>query len=134
MAFVAVSGFVLLLVVAYLIARPLIAPTSEAEERSRSALEDEKSRLFDTIRDLDLDFTTGKLAEDDYRKLRARSLAEAAEVMRAIDEARRVEAAGRPYADEEPASSPESLDADLELEIAARREAMRQRAPATEAR
>lgn len=134
MAFVAVSGFMLLLVVAYLIARPLIAPTTEAWEQSRSALEDEKSRLFDTIRDLDLDFTTGKLSEDDYRALRARSLAEAAEVMRAIDEVQGSEGADRPDADDEPASTAESLDADLELEIAARREAMRQRASATEAR
>lgn len=134
MAFVAVSGFVLLLAVAYLIARPLIAPTSEAEVKSRSALEDEKSRLFDAIRDLDLDFTTGKLSEDDYRRLRARSLAEAAEVVRAIDEARRVEQASQPDADEEPAPTPERLDADLELEIAARREALRRRAPASETR
>lgn len=134
MAFVAVSGFVLLLAVAYLIARPLIAPTSEAEVKSRSALEDEKSRLFDAIRDLDLDFTTGKLSEDDYRRLRARSLAEAAEVVRAIDEARRVEQASQPDADEEPAPTPERLDADLELEIAARREALRRRASARETR
>lgn len=134
MAFVAVSGFVLLLAVAYLIARPLIAPTSEAEVKSRSALEDEKSRLFDAIRDLDLDFTTGKLSEDDYRRLRARSLAEAAEVVRAIDEARRVGQASQPDADEEPAPTPERLDADLELEIAARREALRRRAPASETR
>lgn len=88
MIFAAVGGFVLLLAVAYLITRPLILPRSEGVEGSPNGLAADKEKLLETIRELDLDFATGKLSEEDHRDLRSRSVAEAAEVMRAIDEAR----------------------------------------------
>ena len=88
MLFAAIGGFVLLLVVAYLISRPLIVPRTTGPGGSRNGLAADKEKLLENIRELDLDFATGKLSEEDYRDLRSRSVAEAAEVMRAIDQAR----------------------------------------------
>ncbi len=125
MALVAVGAFVLLLAVTYLIARPLIAPRTEVPESEDSALEEEKERLLDSIRELDLDFATGKLADDDYRTLRARSMAEAAEAMRALAEGQPPETDSRGPA---PQVVPEKAAEDeVEREIAARKDALRQR-------
>jgi len=82
----AIGAFLLLLVVAYLIARPLFAPEAPAEETEESKLVEEKERLLTDIRELDMDFATGKLTEEDYQRLRARSMAEAAVALQAIAE------------------------------------------------
>lgn len=81
----AIFAFVLLVVVAYVIARPLILPDVEVEETDQSTLAAQKERALDAIRDLDMDFATGKLSETDYRGLRARYVAEAAATLEALD-------------------------------------------------
>jgi hypothetical protein len=127
MLVVAIGSFLLLLAVAYMIARPLFAPEAPVEEAEDSKLLVEKDRQLAEIRDLDMDFATGKLTEDDYRTLRARSLAQAAATMRALDEAEAEQLANAPAA-EPPAQTlaesnghePNEED-DLERAIAARK-------------
>ncbi len=126
MIVVAIGAFLLLLVVAYLIARPLFAPEEPAAETEESELLEGKQRLLTEIRELDLDFATGKLAEDDYRQLRAASLAKAAATMQALAEAgERVREAGP--APERSGLTPAagepttSIDEELERAITARK-------------
>jgi hypothetical protein len=40
---------------------------------------------YDTLRDLEFDFSMGKMAESDYRELKMRYQGEAAEILRQID-------------------------------------------------
>ena len=129
---VAIGSFLLLLAVAYMIARPLFATEEAFEEAEDSKLLAEKERQLADIRELDMDFATGKLTEEDYRTLRARSLAEAAAAMRALDEAE--EKLANPPAGEPSAPSladgnghvPTEED-DLEQVIAARKRSIEEK-------
>ena len=112
---IAIGSFVLLVVVAYMIARPIFAPETWAPEAEGSAALADKQRLLADIRELDLDFATDKLEEDDYQRLRSDSLARAAEAARALDQAR------GPEPDPAPSQDP------LEREIAARKRSMEDR-------
>lgn len=56
-------------------------------------LEAEKARLMAEIHELDLDYETGKLSDEDRRAIEARLKARAVEVMRRIDA---LEGGGRP--------------------------------------
>lgn len=49
-------------------------------------LETEKARLLAEIHELELDYDTGKLSDEDYATLESRLKARAVEVMREIDE------------------------------------------------
>jgi hypothetical protein len=40
---------------------------------------------YDTLRDLEFDFSMGKMAENDYRELKSRYQGEAAEILRQIE-------------------------------------------------
>lgn len=81
----AIFAFALLVVVAYMVARPIILPDLEVEETDVSALTAQKERVLEAIRDLDMDFATGKLSEADYRGLRAHYVAEAATTLETLD-------------------------------------------------
>lgn len=82
----AVVSFLLILVSAYLVARPFLLPEKQAPEEEENPLVQEKEKLLDAIRELDLDFATGKLSEEDYRELRERYKSQAALVLKAIRE------------------------------------------------
>lgn len=60
--------------------------TAGDEEAARAELETEKARLLGEIHELELDYETGKLSDEDFRALEARLKARAVEVMREIDE------------------------------------------------
>ncbi|MDX1661619.1 MAG: hypothetical protein R3326_07495 [Gemmatimonadota bacterium] len=49
-------------------------------------LETEKARLVDELHEIELDYETGKLSDEDFERQRARLKARAVEVMREIDE------------------------------------------------
>jgi hypothetical protein len=49
------------------------------------ALISRKNKIYADIKDLDFEFSIGKMAEDDYRSLRKQSMAEVADVIRQID-------------------------------------------------
>ncbi len=130
---VAIASFLLLLVVAYLIARPLLAPEPAVEEAEGSKLLADKERQLADIRELDMDYATGKLTEEDYRNLRAHSLAETAATMQALDEAEALQAPEVPT-DEQPdlaitAGNGHALveEDDLERAIAARKRSIEER-------
>lgn len=129
MATFAIFAFLLLVVVAYLIARPLILPDEELEEEHESLLEAQKELTLDAIRDLDMEFATGKLSEVDYQQLRARYVAEAAATLEALDEAAAAAGAGNgrgapALADAEKGLGAEPAIDELEEEIAARKTAL----------
>jgi len=49
-------------------------------------LEERKKAIYAQIKDIDFDYATGKLSDEDYQELRARYKREAASVLREIDE------------------------------------------------
>jgi hypothetical protein len=111
---VAILAFLLLVTVVTLIARPFIAPvTYERDAASLEQLGADRARLRAQLRELDMDFETGKLAPDEYEKLRGRRLQQIERTTRAIRETEPTD----------PAS-----DADLERRIAARKLALQQAA------
>ena len=117
----AAGAFVLLMTVVLLIARPFIAPvTYEEDTASLEQLRADRTRLRAQLRELDMDFETGKLANEEYEKLRARRLQQIERTTRAIRETEHEE---RPPVAEpaEPIS-----DAALEARIAARKRALQQ--------
>jgi len=114
---VAIGSFVLFLAVVYLVARPFVAPVSYAGEATLTQLRADRDRLRAQLRELDMDFETGKLASDEYHKLRARRLQQIETTTRAIRDAEGVE-------EEIPAARPATdgvLDARIEARIAERK-------------
>jgi hypothetical protein len=59
---------------------PNLAPAGE-----RAALEAAKEAKYREIRDVEIDWRTGKLSEDDYREQDRRLRAEAVEILRELD-------------------------------------------------
>ncbi|HLA93314.1 MAG TPA: hypothetical protein VJO36_07265, partial [Actinomycetota bacterium] len=78
-----VGSFVLFLFVVYLIASPATRRDPVEEEAEASALLARKERLLSDIRELDMDLVTGKLDEEDHRRLRAATLVDAADTLKA---------------------------------------------------
>ena len=83
---VAIGSFLLLLVVAYLIAAPFLERRAVGVA-DLSELAEDRDRALSQIRDLDMEFETGKLSEKEYLAQRARRLAEVEAAERAIAEA-----------------------------------------------
>ncbi len=122
MLLAAIASFVMLVIVVYLIAAPLARGEPADRPHDTSALLLRKERLLSDIRDLDMDLVTGKLEEHDHRRLRTALLREAAETLRALEEA------GVTLSDDGQATAPgeaEAIDdARLEALIAARKRAI----------
>jgi len=57
------------------------------DQKKLAYLYGRRSTVYENLRDLDNEFAMGKLAEDDHQRLRAGLMAEAAEVLKLIDEA-----------------------------------------------
>jgi hypothetical protein len=116
---VAIGAFLLLLTIVTLIARPFLAPVSyEPDGASLEQLRADRTRLRAQLRELDMDFETGKLAPDEYEKLRARRLQQIERTTRAIRENEPVE-----IGQVEPA-----LDAELERRISERKRVLQETA------
>lgn len=56
----------------------------ESLGQAETALGDRKERLFQMLRDLELDFSTGKVGEADYAALRAHTMTELAAVLKDV--------------------------------------------------
>jgi hypothetical protein len=86
---VAVAVVVVFLLVVLLLGLPLRAGTAEAEdERERrdiEALEEAKRAKYREIRELEMDFRTGKLTDADYRAQDRARRGEAVELLRQLD-------------------------------------------------
>jgi hypothetical protein len=80
-------GAALLIVVAFIVARPLLdrAGARDRAPGPAEALLFERERLLTALRDLDFDHATGKLVEEDYSAQRAQLVAQGAEVLRQLD-------------------------------------------------
>ena len=112
MIWVAVGAFLLLVTTVTLIARPFLAPVRYEEEGpSLEQLRADRTRLRAQLHELDMDFETGKLATEEFHRLRARRLQQIERTTRAIRETER--------------AGPAVSDADLEARIEARKQALR---------
>lgn len=88
--FITVLGLLIVLAAAWYIVAPLLdsSPGSvQAGENAQTAdLLDRRATLYREIADLDFDYRTGKVVGADYHEQREQYLAEAAIVLRALDE------------------------------------------------
>ena len=83
-------GLALVVIVAILIAMPLLEPGGQSVEhsansRERDSLELERATIVRTIRELDFDFRTGKMDESDYKVLREAQVRRGADVLQTLD-------------------------------------------------
>jgi len=118
----ALIAFLLFLGAVYLVLRPFLVPeVIEEEDVVSPLLQSQKNRIIDAIREIDMDYETGKLSDEDYGLLRSRYTAAAAEVLRRIDdeETTRVEVAAA--GEDEAPEGVGSVDDEVEREIAARK-------------
>jgi cytochrome c-type biogenesis protein CcmH/NrfG len=83
----AVAMIVLVGIVAFVVMRPLLrAPAVEhLDDHRRAALEAAKEAKYREIRDAELDYRMGKLAEVDWRASDRELRAQAIEILREID-------------------------------------------------
>lgn len=119
---VAVASFLLLLAVVYLLARPYLAPLRSAREVSLEQLRADRERLRAQLRELDADFETGKLAREEYERLRARRLQQIEAATHAIREAEGLrEPVEAGVGSTAGVATNEELERELELRIAERK-------------
>lgn len=104
-----VLALVLFVAVVALVGFPLRRGIAEAaderERRDVEALEEAKRAKYREIRELELDFRTGKLTREDFRAQDRARRAEAVELLRRLD------ALGAPAAAAEPDPSPAAREA-----------------------
>ena len=84
MIMTATLSFLLLLAVVYLIARPFLMP--EMAQVGDGDLEDDRARLTARLHDLDMEYSTGKLADEDYEAQRTARLADLDRTEQALDD------------------------------------------------
>jgi len=84
---VAIVGVAMAVFVGAYIAQPLFARARVVSppESSRDQLLAERDALYAAIRDLDLDFQTGKLLEADYLAMRDKYMARGVEILKQLD-------------------------------------------------
>jgi hypothetical protein len=85
---VALMGLALAVAVAVYIAAPFTARPREIavpEESSRDRLLAERNTILTAIRDLDFDFQTGKLLEEDYRTVREKYAVRGVAILKELD-------------------------------------------------
>jgi hypothetical protein len=131
----AMIAFFLFLAVVYLILRPFLVPEAIVDDDLATIqLDIQKDRIIEAIREIDMDYQTGKLSDDDYNLLRSRYTAAAGEIIRRIDSDAAADAQAEP---EEQALPPvqdaetddgfdDELDDELERQIAERKSAMKE--------
>ncbi len=76
---------VTVLALAYVL-RPLWEDRSRGEAPARPALQAQYERVLGMLRDLETDWRTGKIPDEDYHELRRRYLEEGAALLRALQE------------------------------------------------
>ena len=85
---VALVGTAIAVIVVTYVAQPFVIKTrvkAAAPESPRDKLLAERDTLYTTIRDLDLDFQTGKLVEADYRVMREKYTTRGVEILKELD-------------------------------------------------
>jgi hypothetical protein len=80
-----------LAIAAWLVTGPLRRPAEEEDERGRAVLADleaAREAKYREIRDVELDYRTGKLSDEDFRALDRTLRGEAIDILRRLDEAK----------------------------------------------
>lgn len=113
---IAVAAFALLLAVVYLIARPFVSPLVYEAVATLAQLHADRDRLRAQLRELDMDFETGKLGSQDYERYRARRLQQIEATTRAIRDAQDEPRGGLPIGGD--------VDEELERRISVRKAAL----------
>jgi rubrerythrin len=105
-------GLAILAVVVAIIALPLFDRKTpfKRQPSQREALENERRDVVRAIRELDFDYRTGKLNEDDYKRLRETQVQRGADILRQLDQLN------------EAADSRRDADAEIEQRVAAIRQ------------
>jgi hypothetical protein len=130
-------GLIVLAAVAFYVSRPLLKPRGAASLAADTlSLEAQRESLYTQIKELDLDHATGKVNEEDYARLRAELVAQAAAVLKQIDGVAQAQPAFKPAAPNDDVEAliaarrktrsipaAKAADADVEAAIAARRKA-----------
>ncbi len=90
-------GVALAALAVFFVTRPFRERTFESgrDEIRLDDLAAQREAAYEVLRDLDNDFQTGKIAEDDYRPLRVQALAHAAEIIAQLDAYEKQRADGR---------------------------------------
>ena len=126
-------GLALLLVVAFLVVRPLLDKTSAADREAGplDRLLFERERVLAALRDLDFDHAMGKTLDDDYVAQREQLLAQGTAVLKQLDSLA-PDQAPAPVVDDEIEQAvarlrgrrePAAVDDDIEAGLTARRAA-----------
>ena len=124
-------GLVILAAVAFYVSRPLVESRRAGRANGVAEvqpLEAQRDSLYTQIKELDLDHATGKVNEEDYARLRAELVAQAAAVLKQIDGVAQQPA---PAAAEAAAPATPAAKDDVEALIAARRKTRSTSAPKT---
>lgn len=123
-----IMGVILVALSIFFVLWPLFSVTREDETNAlanrRNTLMEQREAIYATIRDLDFDFETGKLAEDIYRSQRNSWVERGVEVLRAVDQLKQQFSEAGLHLDTTSVSSnggTQDVDAQIEAAIAARR-------------
>ena len=129
-------GLVILAVIGLYVSRPLVQSRRAGQPNGVvdvQSLEAQRESLYTQIKELDLDHATGKVNEEDYTRLRADLVAQAAAVLKQIDGVAQQPVPTAPPAQDDvealiaarrkprSTSAPKAADIDVEAAIAARR-------------
>ena len=79
--------------VAWLLVKPhveVLGPGIQGNSETILSLNDQKARCVQVIKDLDLDFSTGKLSKEDYERMRKSLTMELAGILTRIDQTKSV--------------------------------------------
>jgi hypothetical protein len=115
-------GAALVILVAFLVGQPLLDNRTRREPEPGEAdrLRQERDQLLVALRDLDFDYSLGKLIEEDYTPLRADLVRQGAEVMKQLDAVGQAPQSPQPPGAARPPAA--ASDSDIEQAIAARRQ------------
>jgi hypothetical protein len=115
-------GLALLVLVSLYVARPLIAPAISYERKSTdyNGLRALKDAYLAQIHNLDFDYETGKIPENDYQRLRSALMADARVVLIQMDEIEEIAISAGEIASVsvEPEITSSDIDSEIEAAVA----------------
>ena len=75
-------GVAILFVAVYFVSRPFLENDKKGAKAAASSVQPgQREAVFSALRDLDFDFKTGKISEEDYQPLRAQLMVQAAQYL-----------------------------------------------------
>ena len=125
---VIIAGLILLGISVYLVGAPLLKPLAEETETAKpntntADVEETKEMIFATLAELEFDYQMGKLAEEDYLKLKEEYQPKAIEILQS--QAKTKQYSSGPIKDK--AAIEAELEKELEQELAQIRKDLQKR-------